>query len=577
MTIAAVDFGVSLEEQCEQIWEATLEQERKLQEMRDTPPAVFIFDGHQVLQHILLDVRKLHCEDLENDTGVIELEIEFAHPVAQWLHDRKGAMARGEGELFHVDVEKNGVRLTGRYESKTVRRNAKGVTVLVISCLTDYENLKWIDCWCNPFLPFIFQFPRLFILAGPAIWVLKTALFLNLWRIFSSVWQITDDPLNPLQWLTGALNMSSWDIVVAPTTFLEDMAAGTTHALFFSRFGKWHDRAKMILADCELSVVTRRLREGDPEPWEGAFDVGVRPGQLIVDIVDKSRHLEGVANGGTWFDGMTRGAREFTADFMENLEVELTGDVAWPSEVFTDWLGTPKGFPLAHFPADAPGAAETEFTTTPAKGSIINTGGTSAPGVNEGISMAVNLAGDAPSAAGLTIGVGAGASISVPPLGGALDALLNPIYKDTVLAWISVKLLNRINQSGSSRYLEYFIDAPGKAYTLSSVMVIRTAVYATERKTTKKITATSATGYVPGWPGSGHFYKGDPGSFEVAGDTSGEIHVERAMKMTLDHERDHFAKWEAEFGLGHEDEDPIVTLTSQLAEMADVAQTLGVW
>ncbi|AXH45784.1 minor tail protein [Gordonia phage GEazy] len=574
---AAVDFGASLEEQCEQIWEATLAQERKLQDLRDAPPVTFVFDGHQNLQHILLDVRKLHCEDLENDTGVIELEIEFSHPVAQWLHDRKGAMARGEGELFHIDVEKNGVRLTGRYESKTVRRDKTGRRILVITCLTDYENLKWIDCWCNPFLPFIFQFPRLFLLAGPAIWVLKTALFLNLWRIFSSVWQIPDDPLNPLQWLTGSLNFSDWDIVVKPTTFLEDMAAGTSHCVFFSRFGKWHDRSKMILADAELSVVTRRLREGDPEPWEGAFLMGVRPGQLVVDIVDKSGHLEGRANGGTWFDGMTRGFREFTTDFAENIETELLGAPSWPSEFLEEYLGTPKGFPVAHFPADAPGAAETEFTETPAKGSIINTGGESAPGIDEGISAGIQLAGDAPSAAGLVIAVGGGASISIPPLGGAIDAILKPFYQGTVLAWISVKLLNRIQQSGSSRYLEYFIDAPGKAYTLSSLMVIRTAVYATERKKKKKATASSSTGYVIGWPGSGHFYKGDQGSFEIAGDETGEIHVERAMKTSLDWERDHFAKWEAEFGLAHEDEDPIVTLTSSLAEMADIAQTLGVW
>ncbi|QOC55882.1 minor tail protein [Gordonia phage DirtyBoi] len=558
-----------LRQACEDIWEATLEQERKLQELRDTPPAMFIFDGHQRLQHILLDdVYKLHCEDVENDTGVINFEMDFAHPVAQWLWARKPAMDANEGELFHVDVEKNGVRLTGRYESMTVRTE-KGRKILAVTCLTDYENLKWIDVWCNPFLPAIFQFPRLFLLWGPAIWVLKTALFLNLWRINSSIWQIPDDPLNPLTWLDG-LDFSNWDIVVKPTSFLEDVAAGTTTALFVSRFGKFHDRAQMIAADAELSIVTRRVREGDPEPWEGAYDMGVRPGQLVVDIVDKSDHMEGWVNGGNIWDGFTRGARDFVNDFVESIDTELTGAPSFPSEIFTDWLGTPKRFPVAHFPADAPGAADTDVTKTPAKGSIINTGGHSMPGVNEGISAAIQAAGDIIGDNLNVMGYGVGS------VGGALDAVLKPFYEDTVLAWISVKLTHRIAQSGSSRYLEYFIDSPGKAYTLSSLMVLRAAVYATERKTKKKVTAHSSGPYVIGWPGSGHYYKGDRATFEVGGDDTGEIHAERAMKMTLDWERDHFAKWEAEFGIP-EDEDPVVELMAQINQYAEAAHTLGVW
>lgn len=567
-----VDFGASLEEQCEQIWQATLEQERELQEMRDAPPVIFIFDGHQRLQHLLLDVGKLHCEDPENDTGSIEIEIPFEHPVAQWLNDRRGAMQRGEGELFHIDVEKNGVRLTGRYESKTVRRDAKGRVVLAITCLTDYENLKWIDCWSNPFLPAIFQFPRIFLLAGPAIWVLKTALFVNLWRIYSSIWQIPDDPMNPLTWLSGALSFASWDIVIKPTSFLQDMAAGTTWCMFFSRWDKWHDKSKPILDDAELSVVTRRLREGDPEPWPGAYDQGVHAGQLVVDIVDKSGQMEGTANGGTIFDGLTRTFREFVNDFVESVDTEISGTPSWPSQFFSTMLETPKGFPFVHFPADAPGAAETEFIETPSKGTIINTGGHSMPGVNELISAGIQSLGDIIGNNLNVMGYGIG------PFGGALDAVLKPFYTDTVLAWISVKLINRVAQSGSSRYLEYHIDSPGKAYTLSSLMVLRQAMWATVRKKKKHAKLLSSGPYVAGWPGSGHFYKGDRASFEVAGDTTGEIHVERAMKMTLDWERDHFAKWEAEFGQSiPEDEDPVESILAEIENMATAAHELGAW
>ncbi|SDT94216.1 hypothetical protein SAMN04488548_13118 [Gordonia westfalica] len=80
---------------------------------------MFIFDGHQRLQHLLLEVADLAVEDKENDTGSITLSIPFEHPVAQWMNDDIGRIKRGEGEFFHIDVEHNGIRVTGRYDEKT--------------------------------------------------------------------------------------------------------------------------------------------------------------------------------------------------------------------------------------------------------------------------------------------------------------------------------------------------------------------------------------------------------------------------------------------------------------------------
>lgn len=562
--MTAVLEGLTLEEQCEAIWQATEAEEQRLQAMRETPPALFIFDGHQRLHHLLLEVVELHVEDPENDTGVVELTLPFDHPVAQWMHDDKGRMARGEGEFFHIDVELNGVRVTARYDSKTVRKDAKGQRLLYVSFLTDYENLKWIDCWSNPFLPAIFQFPRIFLLAGPSIWVLKTALFLNLLRINSSIWQIPDDPLNPMTWLSG-LDMSTWDVVIKPTSFLQDMAAGTTWSLFMSRWGKWHDRAEMIMKDAELSVVTRRHRAGDPEPWPGA---NIKDGALVVDIVDKSGHLEGAANGGSIFDGFTRTLRDITGDLIEDLEVELTGAPSWPSQVYETMFGTPKGVPFVHFPADS--GIETEFTTTPAKGVIINAGGQSAPGVNEAISAGVQALGDLVTS---NINIG---GYGIGPQGGAIDAILKPFYTDTVMAWMSVKLPHRIAQSGSSHYKEFHLDLPGKAYTLSSLLAFRTGVVATARKKSGKASFDAAGPYLVGWPGHGHIYKGDRGSFEVIGDTTGEIHVERVMKASFDWSAAHFALWELEFG-PRDDDDPIVRLMNEIAGLATAASELGVW
>ena len=366
--------------------------------------------------------------------------------------------------------------------------------------------------------------------------------------------------MNPMTWLDG-LDMSNWDIVIKPTTFLQDMAAGTTWCLFTSRWRMWHEASRMIMADAELSVVTRRYRAGDPEPWPGA---DIKDGALVIDIVDKSGHMEGTANGGGIFDGFTRTAREFTADFFETTEELITDSP--PSELFTDWLGTTKSHPTVHFPADAPGMADTEFSSGPAKGVIINTGGHSAPGVNEAISAGIQAVGDI-----------VGNMLQIGSIGGSVDTILKPFYEDTVAAWISVKLTERIKHQGSSHLWEFFMDSGGKAYTLSSLMVIRAAVYATKEWDAVKVTAHNTGPYVIGWPGTGHMYKGDRGSWEVTGDQSGEIHVERAMKANLDWENGHFAQWELEFGNSTTEEDPLVELMSWIEDLKDTAKELGVF
>ena len=566
MTTTTELFAMSLEDQCEAIWAATLAEEQRLRRVKDTPPGLFIFDGHQRIQHLLLDCNALKVEDAENDTGSIVLTIPAEHPVAQWMADDRGRIQRGEGELFHIDVEKNGVRVSGRYASKTIRKDAVGRRVLEITFQTDFENLKWIDCWSNPWLPAIFQFPRVFILAGPAIWVLKTALHVNLARIngMEALVGGLDDPVSPLNVL--GLDQSGWDVVVKPTSFAEDMANGTIWCLFFSRWGKWFDRSKMILEDAEFSVVTRRYRLGDPEPWPGA---DLKDGALVVDIVDKSRQAEGTANGGSIFDGFTRTFREFSADFIEQADTELTGEVSYPASLFIDSLRTERGFPSVHFPADVD-IVETEYTTTPPMGAFIAGGGQSAPGVNELIDAGIQAIADVIGHNLNVLGYGIG------PFGGALSAVLMPFIKDTVLAWMHVPLPWRIAQMGSSHLYEMHIDLPGKAYTLSSLLAIRTAIVKTKRTKKRSIKFAHHGPYVVGWPGTGHMYKGDPASFEIYGDPTGELHVERAMKANLEWEAGHFAQWELEFG-AKEEKDPLEALLAQISDAFSALADLGMF
>ncbi|NKR24022.1 hypothetical protein GS479_01300 [Rhodococcus hoagii] len=555
----AVDLNASLEEQCEAIWQATLDAEREDCEIRNADPLIKLADGNQVIRYLLFDVQDLKFSEIENNTGQASFLLDVDHYVAAWIIDKDGRRARGEGANIHIDIEIAGVRWSGRAEPPKVERGTDGRRYVRLTFLHDYENLKWIDCWPNPFLPAIFQFPRMFILAGPAIWALKTALFVNLWRLNSSIWQIPDDPMNPSTWLDG-LDMSNWDIVVNPTTFFQDMAAGTPWCVFASRWGTWHDVAAPILADSELTVVCRRWRTGDPDPWLGA---DIKDGALVVDIVDKSGAMTGTSHGGTIFDGLFRTIQEFTADFLDTTESLLTGGPT--SDLFVPGRGTNKAWPHVYYPSDSPGSVETVFTDATSRGVIMNTGGHSMPGVNETISAGIQAIGDI-----------VGNALFIGSIGGSIDTLLRPFYEDTVAAWVSVKLPQRIAEQGDSHYWEKTIESPGKAYTLSSLMVIRQAMWETRSYTSASMSIKAAEPYVIGWPGTGDFWVGDRIITDLGAELSDRVIVNRVSQIDYERPRGTRGNWSVAVG-PKEDEDPLVEMAARVANLKEIGKTLGVF
>ncbi|NKZ94705.1 hypothetical protein GTA26_25030 [Rhodococcus hoagii] len=555
----AVDLNASLEEQCEAIWQATLDAEREDWEIRNADPLIKLADGNQVIRYLLFDVQDLKFSEIENNTGQASFLLDVDHYVAAWVIDKDGRRARGEGANIHIDIEIAGARWSGRAEPPKVERGTDGRRYVRLTFLHDYENLKWIDCWPNPFLPAIFQFPRMFILAGPAIWALKTALFVNLWRLNSSIWQIPDDPMNPSTWLDG-LDMSNWDIVVNPTTFFQDMAAGTPWCVFASRWGTWHDVAAPILADSELTVVCRRWRTGDPDPWLGA---DIKDGALVVDIVDKSGAMTGTSHGGTIFDGLFRTIQEFTADFLDTTESLLTGGPT--SDLFVPGRGTNKAWPHVYYPSDSPGSVETVFTDATSRGVIMNTGGHSMPGVNETISAGIQAIGDI-----------VGNALFIGSIGGSIDTLLRPFYEDTVAAWVSVKLPQRIAEQGDSHYWEKTIESPGKAYTLSSLMVIRQAMWETRSYTSASMSIKAAEPYVIGWPGTGDFWVGDRIITDLGAELSDRVIVNRVSQIDYERPRGTRGNWSVAVG-PKEDQDPLVEMAARVANLKEIGKTLGVF
>lgn len=561
MALTAVpDFDLSLEEQCNAIMAVTEAREREMQQVRRRPALKRLWDGDYNLHHIVQNEDEYLVEDPDNDTGPGQLILDFNTPAAQWVHDMWGRMQRGEKRNVHYSVDHCGGRWSGRMVDADVQTDDRGYSKLVVTFKSDYEELKWYRLWSNPVLPAAIQAPRVFMLGGPAIWVLKTALFLNVLREQTSLWSLPDDPMKMSNWSSG-LDMSNWTVAIKPTSFMEDLNAGTIWALLFSRWKDWHSASQMILEDAELSVQWRRYFEGDPPPWPGA---NLRHGCLVIDIVDKSGVEAGTANGGTLFGGLTRAVRSFTDDFTESVEDPTSFLPAVPEYRQPGVLNTDPRVPYVYYPKKSPGVRQASFKTTVATGIQMTTGGHSMPGINETISAGIQAVGDI-----------LGNLFQVGSIGGSVDTMLKPFYEDTILAWIAIKLLERARASGDFRYFEYFIESTGKAYTISSLLAIRAGAFATRTWISTSVEIQDAAPYMIGDRGQGHFWKGDRIIVDVPGDWTHRMHVDRVKKLSLSAKRGQHDAYTLSVGNPAGQEDPFTRLAAKLEYFKAGMQELG--
>lgn len=559
-----LDFdNLDLRAQCEAIWDETIKQERAEVRLRRQPPIVRIFDGEWELHHVLATEYRAEFSFISNDSGPGQTDIPFTSEVAQWIHDMQGRMDRGEKRNVHITVDYCGARWSGRLDKATLKSDEDGDQTLSVTWLHDYENLKWYSVWSNPFLPAAFQAPRAFILAGPVPWILKLSLFLQFFREHNPLITIPDDPLNLASWFSG-LDQSTWSIVVKPTSFFEAMASGAVWGMVSSRWANWHDMAKIMLEDAEYSVVCRRWLEGDPEPWP---DAKLRSGTLVIDIVDKSGVMIGTSRGGTMFDGLFRTAAEFADDFIDSTD-DLIADNDIPEDYFIPGLRlTRKEMPYVIYrDGDQSPIQTSEFTVSPAKGIQVNVGGHSMPGVNEAISASIQ--------AGFDI---LGGIAQIGSLGGTVDTLVKPLYEDTVLAWWSVKSTQRAQNSGWSRYFEYFQDGANKAYTIAALMVLRAGFWATKTTISCKVSVVDGAPFMVGDSGLGHFFLDDRVGIALRNDTRNRIQMDRCRRIDLKWDEETPPEWQLTIGDERALQDPAQRAWGKIESIVAALRDLGVY
>jgi hypothetical protein len=496
-----------------------------------------------------------------------------------------------------ITIDKQGARWSGCMDRYTVVRDDFGDVYLDIVFKHDYEQAKHIICWANPFLLPQIQFPKLWVIFGPSKWCLLMTLFVNLMRLETSIWTLPDDPLDPNEWMGPSFNPANWRNQVVPFPIVGDNSNLT---IVYSRFKPFHDVAKDTLADAQLTLTCRRYLEGDPHPFEHLRgELGLQPvedlfqlfqirhGCLVWDIVDNSEWGSETAFGGSWLTGLIRAVVQIASDgTTEGVDV-YTGDPTYPGEYYNPgFLGTRPKAPWVVFEdGEYTGIKSSEFNYYEATDTSFVTGGASMPGVNEGISAAINMAGDI-----ITAHISVGAELQIPPIGGLMDAVARPLYSNVFLAFQEVPTLramgetlpiagleNLLSDLGDFHYFEGWADGADRGYTLSAVMAIRAKMWATRTHTAHRIKVSDAAPYLIGEAGYGHFWLGSRVATSVKGyPTPHTLFVERVNKISYKWDKDGPSGWELEIGY-QDPKDPVLKAFEMIRDINAAAGELGVW
>jgi hypothetical protein len=594
-------MSVSTIERSQQVWDNVQAKKAWAEKERLKPPQICLYDGDFNLRGEVAGERGGEFEFIENDTGTASLQLSLSHYLAKWVMDFRGREKRN----VIITIDKQGARWSGFMDHYRVVREKGGDAYLEIIFKHDYEQAKHILCWANPFLLAEIQFPKLWIVFGPAKWCLLLTLFVNILRIETAIWTLPDNPLDITSWFPFSLNISQWRNVVKPFPFLGDNSNLT---IVFSRFKTWHDVAKRTLEDAQLTVTCRRyIKDKDPHPFsdlQGELNldfveqlltlIPIRNGAVVWDIVDNSGWGTETAFGGSLLTGLIRAVVSIASDgTTEGVDV-FTGDPTYPGQYYTpNFLGTSPQAPWVVFEEGVyTGIDSSEFTYYEATDTAFVQGGHSMPGVNEAISAGVNMAGDFLTSLINTAFAPTGAfgtAIDLPPLGGLMDAIAKPLYEDVFLAFFQMPTLRASGLSlplpglesistglGDFHYLEAWCEGADKAFTLSALLAVRAKIWATRAHTSHTIKVSDAAPYLIGEAGYGHFWLGNRvGTTVLEFPTPDTVFVERVDKISYKWGKDGPSGWQ--IGIGYrEPEDPVLKAFEMIRDVNGALGQLGI-
>ncbi|MFE7799002.1 hypothetical protein [Nocardia sp. NPDC057440] len=151
-TVETIDFDTVFGEIAERL---TKDHERRIKR-----PLVRMWDGDWNLVGEVYNEISAKFTLPENETGIGTIELPARYYLSRWLTD---VDARSTDNVF-ITVDKDGARWAGMLDDLVGSKDDTGNRIVKVIFKSDFEHLKHILAYSNPFLPPEIQFPRLWLL-----------------------------------------------------------------------------------------------------------------------------------------------------------------------------------------------------------------------------------------------------------------------------------------------------------------------------------------------------------------------------------------------------------------------------
>ncbi|WP_232535108.1 Gp37-like protein [Nocardia terpenica] len=117
-------------------------------ERRLIPPLVRLWDGDWNLRGFVKKEFNAKFQFVDNDTGIGQIELPLDHYLSRWLIDVDSRKTTN----VHITVDKDGARWSGSIDELLVIKDEQGKKFVRVTFRNDYEHLKHILVYSNPFV-----------------------------------------------------------------------------------------------------------------------------------------------------------------------------------------------------------------------------------------------------------------------------------------------------------------------------------------------------------------------------------------------------------------------------------------
>lgn len=499
-------------------------------------PLIRVTDGNLDVMCELEGELEASMEDISDDTGKVTLTILYDNWLVDWMTNQTMIVSDLNLLIDPIPTQPDWrTRWGGKITELHVKKDDKGIHSIQITALHFREHAKRLLVAANPIFAPEIQLPRMWVLPGPLRTILFITAFINLGRLFVPGWSTITNIANPAAWISplgpdAAFNVlpTMWPIQPAFVDPVLDTSRWTTLGATWTT---WHESFKDLLTDagCQMRFYTYLTTDPDSPNIELANILNLAPdllsllginlgnldqtlaadlGKLVAPlrnaVVCAFEDISGSTGPtGTAADGLLDTVAVTLDDLITPIAINLnTGDTFDPggvlngepveeasgvgqTQLIEQLLGVAPAPPqVIWWDGQWNGMINTDLTWHKGSVKTIMTGSKSPSIVNQAQTFAIRY-GLSQLQTVITAGLGGGlggvavGTQGAAPVGAGLDNLYQGQLDNSLLAWERFTDPIRALNAGDMAWQEHFEKGSGTAYTLASILTLRSGDWKT--------------------------------------------------------------------------------------------------